>query len=247
MSWLLPVVSALDARTTPVTIFWRDDDAGWDTPALERLVERFHRQRVPVDLAVIPAELDRSLADRLLDWRATGLVGLHQHGFSHHNRQTTGRKCEFGSARPLGRIAADIARGRRRLDDLLGDAADPIFTPPWNRCVDDVADVLATLGFRAISRDRSAGTIGHPGLAELPVAVDWFGSHRGVRWARSELGRRLAAELIGDGPVGIMLHHAVSDADELRHLEDLLGVLGDHPKARSVPMRALVAQVSAGV
>ena len=61
-----------------------------------------------------------------------GRLGLHQHGYDHTNHETEGKKQEFGPARPADAHRRDIQTGRDRLRDLLGDAFDPIFTPPWN-------------------------------------------------------------------------------------------------------------------
>ena len=55
MSWLDPVRQALDEG--PCTAFFRDDDAGWGDERLWVLLDLFDRRSLPVDLAVIPAEL----------------------------------------------------------------------------------------------------------------------------------------------------------------------------------------------
>ena len=51
------LASALDAAPRPVEVFFRDDDAGWEDTRLLELVARFAEHGLPVDLAVIPAEL----------------------------------------------------------------------------------------------------------------------------------------------------------------------------------------------
>ena len=127
---------------------------------------------------MIPAELDAGLARELRERP----VGLHQHGLAHVNHEREGRKCEFGPARDAAAQRRDIADGRERLAALLGDRVDPIFTPPWNRCTADTGRVLAELGFAVLSREARAEPLGVPGLAELPVSVDY------IRLLPEELG-----------------------------------------------------------
>ena len=108
---------SLDEATEPVDVFFRDDDAGWEDARLLELIARFAEHGVPLDLAVIPAELHEGLAARLADSHA----GLHQHGYAHTNHQVEGRKCEFGPARARAEQHADIAAGQERLTELLSD------------------------------------------------------------------------------------------------------------------------------
>ncbi|HEX9994551.1 MAG TPA: hypothetical protein VGB14_16595, partial [Acidimicrobiales bacterium] len=230
--WLAPLAAALDEAEAPCPVFFRDDDAGWDDARLFALLDRFDAHSLPVDVAVIPAALTPALARELARRAAGGLVRLHQHGFAHVNHEPEGRKCEFGPARSPAEQAADVAAGRDRLADALGDLVDPVFTPPWNRCTAATAAALAGAGLRVLSRDESAGSVGHPGLAEVPVTVDWFGGRKGVRWAPAELGRRLADGVRGGGPVGVMLHHAVTDDDERAAVDELLALVAGAPAAR---------------
>ncbi|MCB0994032.1 MAG: hypothetical protein KDB21_02995 [Acidimicrobiales bacterium] len=230
--WLEPVVAALDERQAPVRVFFRDDDAGWDDPALFALLDCFDDAGVVIDLAVIPTALGPALAQELVArWRGGG-VRLHQHGYSHTNHELEGRKCEFGGSRPVHQLAIDIADGWSRLQRLLGECVDPAFTPPWNRCVPELGPVLAEHGFRVLSRDTTAPEIGHPRLVEQPVTVDWLGRTRGTRWDRAELGHRLAASLAERDTIGVMLHHAVTDDAERSAIGEFVAVVAAHPMAQ---------------
>jgi peptidoglycan/xylan/chitin deacetylase (PgdA/CDA1 family) len=236
-AWLGAVAGALDAAPAAVPFFFRDDDAGWGDARLVALLDLFAARALPVDLAVIPAELDAGLARELL---ARPGVGLHQHGFAHLNHEPEGRKCEFGPSRPMERQREDVAAGRERLAGLLGDRVDPVFTPPWNRCTEITGRCLAELGFRALSREARAEPLGIPGLAELPVSVDWFAHRKGVRLTPWELGGRLVAAIGSGAPVGLMLHHAIMDAADMRRVADLLGLLAGHERVRAMGMMGLV-------
>jgi peptidoglycan/xylan/chitin deacetylase (PgdA/CDA1 family) len=230
-AWLRPVAAALDAAEAPCPFFFRDDDAGWADDRLLALLDRFEAHGLPVDVAAIPAELTPGLARQLAGRAKAAGVRLHQHGWEHVNHEPVGRKCEFGGSRDAAAQAGDVAAGTARLAALLGDLVDPVFTPPWNRCTPTTADVLAGQGFAVLSRDVSAGTVGRPGLAEVPVTVDWFGGRKGVRWTRGELAGRLAAGVEAGGPVGVMLHHAVTDAAELAAVDELLALVAATPAA----------------
>jgi hypothetical protein len=166
---------------------------------------------------------------------------IHQHGYAHVNHEPIGKKCEFGPARDYLSQRSDIEKGRDRLAELLGAAPDPIFTPPWNRCTAGTARCLAELGFQVLSRDSHAEPFEISGLFEMPIAVDWFAHRKKVRLDRMELGRLLAAKLESEASVGIMLHHAVMDADEMRALAQLLSLLARHSNANCQTMQSLAA------
>ena len=233
-AWLEPLRAALDE--SPATFFFRDDDAGWRDDRLRRLLAVFDRREAPIDLAVIPCALGQGLAAELRARRAT--TGLHQHGLAHANHEPEGRKCEFGPSRSEAEQRRDVERGRRILEQLLEGQLDPIFTPPWNRCTPATGCALAAAGLRVLSRESRAPALGVDSLDELPVHVDWFAHRKGVRLTRAELGERLAAEVRSGGPVGVMLHHAVMDADDRRAVDELLDVLTRD--ARLVRMAELV-------
>jgi hypothetical protein len=213
---------ALDACGR-VEVFFRDDDAGWEDERLLELVARFAELGLPLDLAVIPAELGEGLAERLRGSHA----GLHQHGYAHTNHQVEGRKCEFGPARDKAVQREDIQRGRTRLHELLGDRLDPFFTPPWNRCTRGTAENLVELGFALLSREHRAEPFGL--LPELPVHLDV------ARLTSAELDERFARHVHDGGPVGVMFHHGVMDRDDMVRASDLLALLAKHENV--VPRR----------
>ena len=241
MSWLDPVRRALDEG--PRTVFFRDDDAGWGDERLWELLDLFDRRSLPVDLAVIPAELNPALTAELTVRARAGSVHLHQHGFAHVNHEPTGRKCEFGPARSYEDQAADIARGAAILGDAFAELVEPVFTPPWNRCTVVTADVLADTGFAVLSRDSTATPLPDARILEVPITVDWFGSRKGVRWTPYELADRLASAVRTGGPVGIMLHHAVTDDAEHEDVDALLALVADHPHAALTRITAVASDV----
>ncbi|HEV7656466.1 MAG TPA: DUF2334 domain-containing protein [Mycobacteriales bacterium] len=239
MSWLEPVRAALDEG--PCRVFFRDDDAGWGDERLWALLDLFRRRSLPIDVAVIPGSLTPSLIAGLAARARAGGVRLHQHGFAHVDHEPAGRKYEFGPSRSYDQQAVDITRGQALLRDAFGDLIEPVFTPPWNRCTSDTAAVLADTGFRILSRDSTAAPLRDVRVAEVPVTVDWFGSRKGVRWTPFQLAEKLADAVRSGEPVGIMLHHAVTDPGEFAAIGALLAVLGAHPNTRATPLAALAA------
>ena len=231
-SWLEPLHAALDARSTPVWFFFRDDDAGWDDTALEALLDVFEPHRLPLDVAAIPLAATSRTVELITARQTSGRNDLrvHQHGLAHVNHEPEGRKCEFGVSRSRDRQRDDIARGHDVLRGLFGDVP-AIFTPPWNRCAPCTGEILRDLGFAVLSRDLSAGGAGVPGLAELPISVDWFAKRRKVPIGRSARGELLAEMAGGPGPVGLMLHHQVMSARDRTDLGELLALVGAHPEA----------------
>ena len=247
---LNPLLRALDAAPAPVDFFLRDDDAGWDDAALFALLDCTGRAGVPIDLAVIPQSCSPALAAALALRAQSGgaPIGMHQHGFAHTNHETTERKCEFGPSRDTEAQRRDLLEGQQRLRDLFGAQLDPFFTPPWNRCSAATPTLLAGLGFDALSRSRGAPA--QQALPELPVDVDWCKHRRLAQAQRGDGCESIAAELsqrvCAGGPVGLMLHHAAMDTDDLALLAQLFAATHHHPHARWQPMRRLLADRPSG-
>jgi predicted deacetylase len=239
MTWLEDVRVALDETDSPRPFFFRDDDAGWRDDRLRAVLDCFVARGLPIDVAVIPAELTPGLTRELrLRVRDAG-VRVHQHGYAHANHEPTGRKCEFGQARDAAAHTRDIAEGQRRMRDAFGPSVDAVFTPPWNRCLPAIADALVPLGFEVLSRDSTAARLDPSELVEIPVTVDWFGHRKGVRWTRAEIVKAIATSIRHDRAVGVMLHHAVTDEAELAGIDDLLAMVASHPHVRATTIMAL--------
>ena len=236
-SWLDPVCETLDAESSPVAFFLRDDDAGWEDDKLCRLLDLVTYFHVAIDVAAIPIAISSSLAVELRAFLTarTPLVSVHQHGFAHANHEPDGSSFEFGASRSHDQQRQDLADGREQLQNALGCALPPIFTPPWNRCTRETAECLVELGFQVLSRDVSAEPFGLSPLHELPVRLDWCG-RRGAWAGAVRWGETIAGTIASGQPVGVMLNHAVMTADDRHMLGDLLDVLADHPNADVRPM-----------
>ena len=248
-AWLDPVRMRLAERRSPLSVFIRNDDAGWNDERLFRLLEIVNWHEAPMDIAAIPTAVSAPLGRELrhqLD-RSDGRIAVHQHGFAHTNHELAGRKSEFGPARSRAQQRDDIISGRRRLQDALGRPLPDIFTPPWNRCTETTACCLVELGFEMLSCDNSATTFEMEQLMEQPVHLDWSGKH-GVKNGSAAWGETIAAHLrAAESRLGLLLHHAVINDDDCRMLAELLTIfqradmvtLRPMSDARSAPSEAM--------
>lgn len=236
--WRDEIIRALDQVEKPVRVFFRDDDAGWADNRLYELLDCCLQFEIPVDLAVIPKTIntrEAHLYNRVV--ASKGLIGIHQHGYSHSNHQHQGRKCEFGDDRTYLQQHADIKIGQDLLLDYFGDQVDPIFTPPWNRCNQDTVNALNDLGFTTVSRDNTGIPLNYQKLRELPVNIDWFKKHHGIRLRNTELGLLIAQVIDCGETVGIMLHHEMMDHNERDMLKGLLELFNSHPIVKCERMK----------
>jgi peptidoglycan/xylan/chitin deacetylase (PgdA/CDA1 family) len=212
---------------TPVPIFFRADDIAMPGKQFVRLVELFKRYRMPLCLAVVPAWLSR------LRWQQCRKIAgsmpelwcWHQHGWRHANHEKKGKKQEFGPARPLSAIIADISRGRRRLQSLLDKDFYAVFTPPWNRCSLETLQTLAATGYRAVSRIQGSLPLSPDELPDLQINLDL---HTRRELKSADGWRPLLADLkqgIRSGRCGIMIHHRLMNDAAFDFLELLLKII----------------------
>lgn len=216
-------------------IFFRADDIAIPSPQCTAMMRIFAEHNTPLALATVPAWSTPSHIETLLSVAPTSnnLWCWHQHGWSHISHALQGKKCEFGNNRPAQECFEELQQGTDTLFSLLGDALQPVFTPPWNRMGEDSIQAAKDLGFKAISRSESAPKQNI--LPDIPVNVDLH--------TRSELTAEsgwnaLLEELragIASGQCGVMLHHErINPAAEL-FLQRLLIILQSYP-VQPVPL-----------
>lgn len=222
---------------TPVTFWWRDDDAVAHTPQLNRLLALVRRLKAPLALAVIPGSLQGSLAGRLAE---EALAAVLVHGLSHANHAPPGeKKAEFGPHRSLSQLAGDAAQGLGWIRAAFADRAMPVFVPPWNRIAPELPALLPGLGFTGLSTFGERRT-SVPGLAHVNThidPIDWRHG-RGLRPHEAlvaEVARIVQASAGGAnraGPIGLLTHHLVHDEATWAFCEELLGRLAAHSSVR---------------
>jgi hypothetical protein len=237
------LAAALANAPVPVEVFFRADDIAVPGRAFRRLLEIFAAHRFPLNLALVPAWLTDTR------WRVLSrLAGgdprrwcWHQHGWRHFNHESEGKKQEFGPARDLADIEADLTRGRRRLEMIAGADFYPVFTPPWNRCDARTLERLMVHGYRAVSRSAGSRPSAPPGLADISVNVD-FHTRRERNPAdgwRNLLGEVQAA--LKSGRCGLMIHHQRMNPAAFAFLDLFLALIGRQDTVRPVDLRDMSA------
>jgi hypothetical protein len=199
--------------------WWRDDDATMPTPDLDRLLTLADRHGAPLHLAVTPKPASRELAARLLDAPNAWVL---PHGWRHVNHAPAGhKKAEFCAERPLDVMLGEVAEGWRRIQDLFGTRALPVFVPPWNRIAPALLPALPSAGIFAISTFKARKSrYPAPGLFQVNTHVDPFDWRLGgmhdlstftTRIAALLSARRLGPEGCNDEPFGLLTHHLAHD------------------------------------
>jgi peptidoglycan/xylan/chitin deacetylase (PgdA/CDA1 family) len=226
---------------SPTAVFFRADDVAVPGRQFQRLMKIFTRNEVPLSLAVVPAWLTP------LRWQALSRLGAsrsdlwcwHQHGWRHRNHEREGKKQEFGPFRSVNALRADLDRGRRKLNAIMGAAFSPLFTPPWNRCSEITLALLLEMGYDAVSRSRGSQPPAPSGLPDHAVDVDL---HTGrapsavIGWQR--LINQLEAGL-RQPRCGIMIHHQCMNDAAFCFLDTLLDTLRRQRRLQFVDMRDL--------
>jgi hypothetical protein len=222
-----------DRGREPV-LWWRDDDAVADTPALDRLLRLAHEFEAGLALAAIPLRIEPSLPARLRD---EPCVSVLVHGYRHANHASPGdKKAEFGAGRLPDVANRELHEGLEILTKAVGDKLLRVFVPPWNRIAAALVPALVDAGFEGLSTFRERATAHpEPGLLQINTHVDpidWHGT-RSLRDGQACVLSLAAAinrqSSRGDDaePVGLLTHHLVHDDSIWWFCEDLLKVLAE--------------------
>ena len=223
MTWerLARELDAWDALGRRATLWWRDDDACHDSPALQRLLGISSGHGVPVVIAAIPADADASLVRAIGDRDAVAIV---QHGYAHHDHAPAGeRSAELGQHRALELRIAELEQGHDALSHRFGERFTPVLVPPWNRIADDLLPRLPSVGIRGVSC-FGPRTVAMParGLLQVNTHVDliawrrdrvFIGVDAAIERLVGHLRARRTSAVDAAEPTGILTHHlAFTDA-----------------------------------
>jgi hypothetical protein len=222
------------------TFWWRDDDATASSPSLDRLLAL---PNLPLALAVVPAHMRLTLAERLAGSR----VDVLQHGFTHDNHQpSSDKKAELGNARPLALMQEELARGWQRLAALFGRRALRVLVPPWNRIDDGLVATLSAQGYTGLSTAQPREDAGD-GLVRANShidIVDWMVNPRKFIGLETALGlgvAHLSARRKGEAdplePTGLLTHHLAMDDEGFAFTRDLLARSAAHPAVQWMAAR----------
>ncbi|HEX5795304.1 MAG TPA: polysaccharide deacetylase family protein [Geminicoccaceae bacterium] len=235
-------LDAVAARGEAIRLWWRDDDAGRDHAALDRLLDLAARCDLPLALAVVPRWLEAPVQALIA---ASAQATVLQHGYAHANHAPPGASSIELGARTPAAIAAELSEGRAVLVDAFGATFLAVLVPPWNRLEPQLVERLRDCGFLGLSTfgrrpDREAA----PGLIQVNThldPIDWRGGRLFVGVAAAL--DRLVAALDPDEPIGILSHHLALDEPGWEFLERLLEFLARHPATRLCRASELFASV----
>ena len=230
------------------SFWWRDDDAGVPTARLDRLLDLSRSVAatpLPLALAVIPAEADRRLTERLRGHRH---VGVLQHGWAHANHAPEGeRTIELGDHRPARTVLRELDDGREHLARLFRGRFLPVVVPPWNRIAPSVARALPRHDYIGLSgagarpwrrrRGRFATANVQIDIFEWQPRARFAGTGKVLGQAIRHLADRREGRADPDEPTGLMTHHLRHDTACWRFVERFLRQTAAHPAVRWLPAR----------
>lgn len=229
------------------TLWWRDDDACSDTPALQELLRIAGEHDAPVAVAAIPAKADATLADAIGGSTHATIV---QHGYAHANRQPAGeRAAELGSQRSVAECIDELGTGRLALQRLFGSRFRAVLVPPWNRIAGALVAELPSAGLTGLSCFGTRETA-RPcaSLCQVNTHVDLIAWKRdrafiGVDSAIARLVSHLAARRAGSvdaaEATGVLTHHLVFTPDAFDFVDALCARTRRHPAVKWLDVTAL--------
>ncbi len=224
------------------TLWWRDDAAAADGPALEKLLALAEAEAAPLVIAAIPAQLRDAAQARINASRAPGLAVV-QHGYAHSNHARKGeKKIELGGANPAGECRAHLDMGREILSQRFPERFLPALVPPWNRIDPALLGQLPALGYTAISI-YGARQSAEPeaGLKQINCHLDLLNWRQDavfldeaevLKLACNHLEARRNNQVDVDEPTGLLSHHLRHDEAAWRFLEKFVGRTAVHPAAQ---------------
>lgn len=217
-----------EARVLP--IWWRDDDAIKDSPALAKLTGLAETLGLPVHLAVIPKFAHPSLIGVCNGPWAVPMV----HGWAHDNHAAQGqKKAEFGQ--PRAGASDEMAQGLGTLEQMFAADLLPLFVPPWNRIDAGYIAALPDLGFAGLSTfTPRAARLAAPDLVQINTHIDpifWKGGgglvppEAQIAALVQNLQDRRFGRADATEPLGLLTHHLVHDQEIWAFTEACLGTL----------------------
>lgn len=224
------------------SLWWRDDDAATESPALRRLIELTLSAGtpLPIALAVIPAQADAALSRAV---RTRRHIALLQHGYAHANHAADdAKKAEFPAGRDVSLALHELDLGFSQMEQLFGGRALPVLVPPWNRIDPALVGRLPEIGFRGLSSYGSRGSSGNGiGLAFVNTHVDvmrwhgareFLGTENCLDLAVAHLQARRHGRADRAEATGILTHHLVHDAGAWQFLAEFVRRTHNHPGVR---------------
>ena len=226
-------------------LWWRDDDAAEDSPALQQLLGLAGGDAPPVVIAVIPATLSDAAAERIAAGTDAGARQgrwVVQHGYAHANHaRDNEKKIELGGSHPAALCESQLRAGLALLSERFREQFLPMLVPPWNRIARDLIPRLPALGYAAIStygaRDVAQAETGlsrvncHIDILNWRQGAVFVGEAEALKLACEHLAARRRGTADADEPTGLLSHHLRQDKAAWRFLAEFFARTTDHPGA----------------
>lgn len=214
-----------------IPIIFRDDDASELVPELQQLIDVFNSAKIPLHIAAIPARLSKETASFLLDQK---YIEIGQHGYSHKNHATSGLS-EFSQNRSYSQQYEDIRNGRERMQQLLGDDFQPVFTPPFHGFNESTLRCIQELDFKTFSSTQQLlfGRYAYS-FKEVSINLDPIAQYEPQVIYKSE--DTFLTEILETARtqqyLGFNLHHRTMTEAFVDQLQNLLYMLGRQPNVK---------------
>ncbi len=223
-------------------LWWRDDDAAEDSPALRQLLDLAGGDAPPVVIAVIPATLSDTTAERISADAGQGRWVV-QHGYAHANHaRDNEKKIELGGSHPAALCESQLRAGLALLSSRFKAQFLPMLVPPWNRIAPDLIPRLPGLGYAAISTYGARRVAqSETGFSQINCHVDilnwrqgavFIGEAEALRLACEHLSARRRGTADADEPTGLLSHHLRHDKAAWRFLAEFFARTVNHPGAQ---------------
>jgi len=220
-----------------VMLWWRDDDAIENTPALKQLFSLVSKYDVPLSLAVIPGLLQSTLVETV---KEQPLVQTMQHGVRHENKAPKGeKKQELSQNANIEELVKLIAHGFAKMSTEFDKQFVPVMVPPWNRIDESVIERLVSIGFLGLSCfaartrpevDNNVWLVNtHIDIINWKNQKEFAGSENVISQFTAHLSRKRLGEADRAEPTGLLTHHLVHDHACWEFLAELFSVLDEHP------------------
>lgn len=196
-------------------LWWRDDDAIAETPALEQLARLSDALSLPIHLAVIPDGFETSLSDAVSAQSAFIPI---IHGWAHHNTAPIdSKKSEFGHIRSGAKD--ELEQALAIMQSVFGTRLIRAFVPPWNRLHPTYMQTLADIGYDIASTFQPR-KVPNPAPELLQInthidPIDWRGTRdlldpdQIIHATVEQLKERRKGRSDNSEPFGYLTHHLV--------------------------------------
>jgi hypothetical protein len=135
-------------------VFFRNDDVreSIDKELIE-LIEIFLAAKVPISLAVEPANVSNEVVFWLLDLKNkySDLIEIIQHGYDHNKNLKYPKGSEFGKSRDFDSQYNDIEKGKQLMNKYFRDLWFPAMSFPYGSFNSYSLDALDKLNFKVLT------------------------------------------------------------------------------------------------